>query len=68
MIRGLVEKELRQHRTLLAFILLLLAVGQLALFSNKHLGNAGGGAVFPYFPSYGLTSFRPQHWCLGLAW
>ena len=42
MIRSLIEKELRQHRTLLGFILLLLALGQLALFSNKHLGNAGG--------------------------
>ncbi len=46
MILGLVEKEFRQHRTLLGFIFLLLAGGQLILFTNKYLGNVGGSIFF----------------------
>ncbi len=46
MIRGLIEKECRQHATLLVFIALLLVAGQLALVSNKFLGNAGGSSFF----------------------
>ena len=46
MIRGLLEKECRQHATLLVFIALLLVAGQLALVSNKFLGKAGGSSFF----------------------
>ncbi len=46
MIRGLIEKEFRQHTTLLVFIILLLVAGQLALISNKFLRNVGGSSFF----------------------
>jgi hypothetical protein len=46
MIRGLIEKEFRQHATLLVFIILLLLAGQLALLSNKFLTNLGGSSFF----------------------
>jgi hypothetical protein len=44
-IRGLIEKECRQHATLLVFLMLLLGAGLFALTSNKIIIN-GGGSVF----------------------
>lgn len=46
MIRGLIEKECRQHATLLVFLMLLLGAGLFALTSNKVIGNAGGSVFF----------------------
>lgn len=46
MICGLIEKEVRQHTTLLIFITLVMLTGLLALGSNKFLVQAGGSAFF----------------------
>ncbi len=44
MISGLVEKEVRQHTTLLIFITLVMLTGLFVLGSNKFLAQAGGSA------------------------
>jgi hypothetical protein len=44
MIRGLLEKEIRQHATLAVFITVLMAVGLFALSSNKLLVKLGGSS------------------------
>ena len=45
MIRGLLEKEYRQHSRLAVYILLMMVAGLLALTSNKFF-NEGGGSSF----------------------
>lgn len=46
MIRGLIEKECRQHATLLVFLILLLGAGLFVLTSNDFITEFGGSAFF----------------------
>jgi hypothetical protein len=46
MIRGLIEKECRQHVTLLIFLLLLLGAGLFVLTSNRIIANHGGSTFY----------------------
>ena len=46
MIRGLLEKEYRQHSRLAVYILLIVVVGQLVLTFNKFINEQGGSSFF----------------------